>query len=128
MDVDLATLSKALPIETKANRQCHHLGSDEGIRASSHFPVIVKEEEKLMKINNDDDNNTNSSPSQESQLHSVSPHITSPPYCPAQGRFALTHTENTPKNRGNDIKKEMPGERDACSWRPSAGANVLVCE
>ncbi|XP_060766906.1 nuclear receptor subfamily 1, group D, member 4b isoform X2 [Neoarius graeffei] len=124
MDVNLATPSEAPPTETKVNRQCHQFGLDEGIRVSSQFPVIVKEEERLVKINHtdDDDTNTDSSPSQESQLHCVPPHITSPPSCPAHGRFTLTHSENPPKPTGNDIKRETP-----CSWRPSAGAKVLAC-
>ncbi|XP_053509161.1 nuclear receptor subfamily 1 group D member 2 [Ictalurus furcatus] len=118
MDVD-----SAMPSEATPSPQCHQLGSDEVIRASSHFPVIVKEEENLTKINNnDDDDNTDYSPSHESQLHSVAPHRTSNPSCPAQGRFTLAHTENTPKPTGLDIKRETP-----CSWRPSAGAKVLAC-
>ncbi|XP_034170359.2 nuclear receptor subfamily 1 group D member 2 isoform X1 [Pangasianodon hypophthalmus] len=123
MDVDSATPSEAPPMETTPSHQCHQLGSDEVIRASSHFPVIVKEEEKLVKINNNDDNDNNDfSPSHESQLRSVPPHITSTPSCPAHGRFMLTHTESTSKPTGSDIKRETP-----CSWRPSAGAKVLAC-
>ncbi|MCJ8744679.1 hypothetical protein PDJAM_G00121560 [Pangasius djambal] len=117
VDVESATPSKAPPMETTPSPQCHQLGSDEVIRASSHFPVIVKEEEKLVKINNNDENDNT-----ESQLRSVPPHITSTPSCPAQGRFTLTHTEKTPKPTGSDIKRETP-----CSWRLSAGAKVLAC-
>ncbi|KAK3512471.1 hypothetical protein QTP70_014375 [Hemibagrus guttatus] len=123
MDVDLATPSEAPLMDTIPSPQCHQLGLGEVIRASSHLPVTVKEEEKLVKINDDDDDpDTASSPSDESQLHSVLPHITSPPSCPVQGRFTLTHSENTPKLTGSDIKTET-----LCSWRPSAGVKVLAC-
>ncbi|XP_058229673.1 nuclear receptor subfamily 1, group D, member 4b isoform X2 [Hemibagrus wyckioides] len=124
MDADSATPSEALSMDTTPSPQCHRLGSGEVIRASSHFPVAVKEEEKLVKINGDDDDDpdTASSQSHESQHHSVPPHITSPPSCPVQGRFTLTQAENKPKLTGSDIKTEMP-----CSWRPSAGVKVLAC-
>lgn len=122
MDVDSDTPSEALPMDTTPRPQCHQLGSREVIRASSRLPVTVKEEMNLVKINNDDDDpSTASSPSHEFQLHSVPPRITSPPSCPIQGRFTLTHTESTPRHTGSDIKTETP-----CSWRQSAGAKVLV--
>ncbi|XP_060713732.1 nuclear receptor subfamily 1 group D member 2-like [Tachysurus vachellii] len=123
MDVDADTPSEAPPMDTTPRPQCHQLGSREVIRASSRLPVTVKEEMNLVKINNDDDDlSTASSPSHEFQPQSVPRHITSPPSCPIQGRFTLTHTDSTPRHTGSDIKTETP-----CSWRQSAGAKVLAC-
>lgn len=127
MDTDTATPSEAPPIETSPSAPWHQSGSDGVVRGSSYVPVVVKEEQKPVEINehnnNDESTTPDLSPSRESQLRSVSPHITSTTRCPAQGRVSHAHTENTPTPTGSDIKQETP-----CFWRSGAGAKVLVCK